>query len=136
MSQIIISSHGKLASGMKNTLEYFGAKNIIIIEQTVDESNFENKIRKILRDNLQKNCIVFTDLLGGSVNQYFFKCLKDFKFHLITGMNLQMILECVFKAEDLSSQELLQIIDASKQQCCYMNNLITADIKKGCNEND
>ena len=73
MNQIIIAAHGRLASGMKETLEFFGARNIVILEQTVQESGFEAKVEKILQQYAGQNCIVFTDLYGGSVNQIFSK---------------------------------------------------------------
>ncbi len=125
MNQIIIAAHGRLASGMKETLEFFGARNIIILEQTVQETGFEAKAEQILRECAGQNCIVFTDLYGGSVNQIFFKNLRDHAFHLITGMNLAMILECAFTETDLDASQLKEIIANACRQTCYMNDLLT-----------
>ena len=125
MNQIIIAAHGRLASGMKETLEFFGARNIVILEQTVQESGFEAKVEKILQQYAGQNCIVFTDLYGGSVNQIFFKNLRDHAFHLITGMNLAMILECAFTETDLDASQLKEIIANACRQTCYMNDLLT-----------
>lgn len=125
MNQIILASHGKLATGMKATLEFFGAQNIIILEQTVQETGFEAKAEAILQQYAKQNCIVFTDLYGGSVNQIFFKNLQHYAFHLITGMNLAMILECAFTEADLTGPQLKEIIENACRQTCYMNDLLT-----------
>ena len=124
MNQIIIAAHGRLASGMKETLEFFGARNIVILEQTVQESGFEAKVEKILQQYAGQNCIVFTDLYGGSVNQIFFKNLRNYSFHLITGMNLAMILECAFTETDLDGLHLKEIIANACRQTYYMNDLL------------
>ena len=130
MKQIILASHGKLASGMKATLEFFGVQNIIILEQTVQETGFEAKAEAVLQQYAEQNCIVFTDLYGGSVNQIFFKNLQHYAFHLITGMNLAMILECAFTEADLTGPQLKEIIENACRQTCYMNDLLT------CREED
>ncbi len=66
----------------------------------------KQRLEKILQQYAGQNCIVFTDLYGGSVNQIFFKNLRNYSFHLITGMNLAMILECVFTETDLDGLAL------------------------------
>ena len=124
MNQIIIASHGKLAEGMKKTVEFFGGSNIEVLEQTLENSNFEKKVINLLEENKGKNCLVFTDLLGGSVNQIFTRNLKSYPFHLITGMNLAVILECIFAQEDIDENFIRNAIENSKAQFCYMNDVI------------
>ena len=124
MNKIIIASHGKLAQGMKNTIEFFGGSGIECIEQTMTDTGFEVKVKEILSKYKDDNCIVFTDLYGGSVNQCFFKNLKDYKFHLITGMNLAVILECVLASVEINDEFIKDAIEMSKNQFCYMNDLL------------
>ena len=119
MNQIILASHGKLATGMKATLEF---RNI---EKTVNQKIYEAKAEDVLEQHPEQNCIVFTDLYGGSVNQIFFKNLQHYAFHLITGMNLAMILECAFTEADLTGPQLKEIIENACRQTCYMNDLLT-----------
>ena len=102
MNKIIIASHGELALGMKNTVEFFGGSGVEYVEQTLTDTGFENRVIEILTKNKDDNCVVFTDLYGGSVNQCFFKNLNDFNFHLVTGMNLAVILECVLASVEIS----------------------------------
>lgn len=121
MNQIIIASHSKLASGMKETVMFFGGDQIEILEQTMTDTGFEEKVSAMLKKHEDKNCIVFTDLFGGSVNQIFFRKLRESKFHLVTGMNLAVILECAFTQEEIDEEFIGRAIQASKEQFCYMN---------------
>lgn len=132
MNQIIIASHSELAKGMKKTIEFFaGDNNIEVLEQTLTDTGFESKVISILEKYKDKNCIVFTDLYGGSVNQIFYRLLTDYKFHLVTGMNLSVILECVFMQDDIDADYLKKAIEQAKSQFTYMN-----DIKINDDEED
>lgn len=130
MNQIIVASHSKLASGMADTITYFGGGAVEILEQTLTETGFETKVLEMLEKHKDKNCIVFTDLYGGSVNQVFFKNLTRFHFHLVTGMNLAVILECVFTHEEIDEQFIRKAIAASREQICYMNDIFSQTLNK------
>lgn len=123
MNQIIIASHGGLALGMKKTVEFFGGSNIEYLEQTMTDTGFNEKAREILEKHKHKNCIVFTDLYGGSVNQIFYRLLNDYDFHLVTGMNLSVIMECVFASVDIDDEFIRNAIQLSKTQFTYMNDV-------------
>ena len=124
MNRIIIASHGKLAEGMKNTVEFFGGNNVDYLEQTMTDTGFENKVTDLLTKYIDDNVIVFTDLYGGSVNQCFFKNLLNYKFHLVTGMNLSVIMECVFASDEVNDEFIRSAIEMSKSQFCYMNDVL------------
>lgn len=127
MNQIIIASHGSLALGMKKTVEFFGGTNIEYIEQTMTDTGFNNKAKEILEKYKDSNCIVFTDLYGGSVNQCFYRLLNDYSFHLVTGMNLAVIMECVFASQDIDDEFIRNAIQLSKSQFTYMNDINLSD---------
>ena len=38
MNKIIIASHGELALGMKNTVEFFGGSEVEYVEQTLTDT--------------------------------------------------------------------------------------------------
>lgn len=123
-NQIILASHGGLAAGMRAAAEFFGAQNIEILEQTLEDTGFERKAEALLKKHEDKNCIVFTDLYGGSVNQIFSRELQRSSFHLVTGMNLAIVLECAFTDELIDGEFLKRAVETSKQQFCYMNELL------------
>ena len=127
MNQIIIASHGGLALGMKKTVEFFGVTNIEYIEQTMTDTGFNNNAKEMLEKYKEYNCIVFTDLYGGSVNQCFYRLLNDYSFHLVTGMNLAVIMECVFASQDIDDEFIRNAIQLSKSQFTYMNDINLSD---------
>lgn len=127
MNQIIIASHGGLALGMKKTVEFFGGTNIEYIEQTMTDTGFNNNAKGMLEKYKEYNCIVFTDLYGGSVNQCFYRLLNDYSFHLVTGMNLAVIMECVFASQDIDDEFIRNAIQLSKSQFTYMNDINLSD---------
>ena len=124
MNQIILASHSKLASGMALTVQFFGGMPVVVLEQTMNDSGFEGKVVEVLERYKDKNCIVFTDMLGGSVNQMFSKYLSKYNFQLITGMNLSIILECMFTQQDIDANFIRQAMSASKLQFAYMNDYL------------
>lgn len=122
MNQIILASHGPLAQGMKESVEFFtGPTSIICLIQTKEESNFQQKMEKTLSSCSGHRIIVFTDLIGGSVNQMFTRALDKYEFLLVSSMNLGLILECVFQQEDVDASMLQEMIDKAKSQCMLMN---------------
>ena len=72
MNQIILASHGPLAQGMKESIEFFlGPTSIVCLTQTKEESGLKQEIESVLRACAGRHVIVFTDMIGGSVNQMF-----------------------------------------------------------------
>ena len=124
MNQIILASHSKLAFGMAETIKFFSVQQVEVLEQTMEDSNFEEKVSAMLNKYKDKNCIVFTDLYGGSVNQIFARKLKDHSFHLITGMNLPVILECLFTQEEIDDEFIRRAVSSAKEQFSYMNDVL------------
>ncbi len=124
MNQIILASHSKLASGMAETLRFFSAGEVLVLEQTLTDTGFAKKAEDLLEQHKDKNCIVFTDLYGGSVNQCFFRLLNKYRFHLITGMNLAVIMECMFAQSKIDDAFLRNALITSKQQFAYMNDVL------------
>lgn len=121
--RIILASHSKLAEGMKQTAEFFGLNGISTIEQTMDDTHFENRAKELLDFfKNEKDIIVFTDIVGGSVNQVFTRLLKDYQFHLISGMNLSLILELGYK-NVIDEETIIKSINGAKEEIVYMNNL-------------
>lgn len=94
--QYIIATHSKLAEGFKETLEFIAGKqdNVSVFTAYIDGcKNFEDKIDELIYNSIEKNIVVFTDLFGGSVNNHMMSLLqKDKRIHLITGVNLPLII--------------------------------------------
>ena len=122
MNQIILASHGPLAQGMKESIEFFlGPTSIVCLTQTKEESGLQQEIESVLRACAGRHVIVFTDMIGGSVNQMFTRALEHHDFLLVSFMHLGLILECVLRQGNIDASMLQEMIDATKRQCLLMN---------------
>jgi len=130
MNQIIIATHSKLAEGFYKAVMFFNsaAENVDFINCYEETNECERQIEEKLKQYEGRNIIVCTDLAGGSVNQFAAKLTREYKFHLVSGTNLAMLLEMVFAAEDLTAEEIKNIIATSKEQIVYVNNLSNDDL--------
>ncbi|MPM28352.1 hypothetical protein SDC9_74874 [bioreactor metagenome] len=124
MNRFILASHSKMAEGIAQTVRFFIAESQFdVLEQSVNDIGLEQQASAILTKYKQDNIVVFTDLYGGSVNQTFFRLLAGHRFHLITGMNLALILECVLAQNDIDETFIKNCLAEAKNQMAYMNDL-------------
>lgn len=123
MLRIVLASHHNLAKGMKETLEFLTAKeNIYAINAYVDESDIDDQILEIFSTfDTQDKVIIFTDMLGGSVNQKFYPKMNDHSF-LVCGMNLPLILGCSLMDEETIDANMIEmLVEEAKTQIIFMN---------------
>lgn len=104
--KVVIVTHGKLAEGFKSALEIItDAQNVEAYNcYTSPDFNLNDLIEKIMKSvNKEKEeLFVFTDLLGGSVNNGFIKALKDYDFHLITNTTLGLLIDFLLVQPDIN----------------------------------
>lgn len=112
MKKVLIASHGKLASGMKNSAEILlgNTENIYAIDAYVDDSNVEDLINKFFSEvSSDEQVIMMSDIYGGSVNQTLYKYMTRKNTTLIAGVNLSILLE-VMTSDDLTNNRIDEII--------------------------
>ena len=107
MTKVIIASHHHLATGMKDTIEYLipSIGKIDVIAAYINNEPIEDEISKLLESYpVDEKVLIFTDLLGGSVNQTFIRYMSKRNLFLVTGMNLPIIMTLLLsiESEDLS----------------------------------
>lgn len=130
--EIILASHMTLAKGMKDSLEFIigPIPNVrVMTAYTTDKYDIESEIIKILQNT--ERALVFTDILGGSVNtawvNYVFKNNLSDKIKVITGMNLNLILDICTNINDNdfpSDDEINNYIESSKRAIVNCNNIL------------
>ena len=118
MVKVIIASHHKLADGMGDTLKYLvpSLTDIETISAYLDNEPIDSAVEAALgRCQDTEDVVVFTDLLGGSVNQEFVRQLKP-NVHVIAGMNLPIIMTLLLQLENqpLSEALITQSIEEAK----------------------
>lgn len=136
MRKIIIASHYKLADGMKQTLEFIAGeqKNCVALSAYVNNNPIEDEISGIIKDiSKDDELFIFTDMLAGSVNQKFFLYKERLHTHIITGMNLPIILAIALSPESdyLTEDRIRTLISEAKDQLIYVN-----DIKAEMSDDD
>lgn len=129
MIQIILASHGDLAKGMKDTLGMI-IGDVSMVEAFSsyrnEEVNVGEIVEKIVREKyIEADIFIFTDILGGSVNTEMMSLIKEYpKIHVISGMNLPIIISVATQANEISESLLQQIIEESQQGIVDCNKLL------------
>ena len=128
MTKVIIASHHHLATGMKDTIEHLipSIGKIDVIAAYINNEPIEDEISKLLESYLvDEKVLIFTDLLGGSVNQTFIRYMSKRNLFLVTGMNLPIIMTLLLsiESEDLSEDLIRKSIDEAKNQLLFVNDI-------------
>lgn len=123
---IVLVSHGTLAEGMKNSVQFIAgeASNVLTLCAYVKEHiSLEQQIKTLFAQKLEhEEWIVVSDIYGGSVNSEFVKWLDKERFHLISGMNLALILQLMNMSNDIEIEEQIkEIVKSNKEMICYVN---------------
>lgn len=115
--KILIATHGKMASGVKNTLSLFvDVSNIKTINAYIDDGDWAAEIYDFINDVKNDEIgIIFTDILGGSVNQKALLINNKPNVSIITGFNIPLIMEIIL-TEINNENDLRRIIEEAKKQ--------------------
>ncbi|MBA1434062.1 PTS sugar transporter subunit IIA [Bombilactobacillus bombi] len=115
MRQIILVSHGNMAEGMVNTIEMISGKHdnlqafSMSAKQTPDY--IYSSVKSIVDKFSDKDEIyIFSDIAGGSVNTEAMKFIKYNNVHLISGMNLPIVIDCLLS----DGKNIKQLLKAGK----------------------
>lgn len=136
MKQILIATHGKMASGIRYTAELIVGQMAEI--ETIDayvtpEDNVEKKFKEYFQKHEHDRVIVFTDLMGGSVNQKLMEYSKKENVTLITGTNLPVLMQVMLADDDVTDDEIQEYIDDARnelQMVCLEEKKINTDVVK------
>lgn len=125
MTNIILVSHGDLATGMKQSVEMIAGPREEVVAVGLQPSDgpeqFGEKLKEALKGLNADKTIIFTDLMGGSPsNTAFTNYVADENIDIITGMNFPMILTTVL-TEDISMDE---IVAAGKDGIVNLKNMM------------
>lgn len=119
MKQILIATHGKMASGIRYTAELIVGKSdeITTIDAYVTpEDNVEAQLDAYFKEHEGERIIVFTDLMGGSVNQKMMAYAEREKVTLITGTNLPVLMQVMLADEDVDDEEIQEYIEDAREE--------------------
>ncbi|KOF55795.1 PTS fructose transporter subunit IIA [Clostridium sp. DMHC 10] len=129
MTYIILASHGGLAKGMKDTLSMI-IGDVSMIEAFSsyrdEHTTIKSEVEKTIKEKYnQNNIFILTDIFGGSVNTAMISLLEDYpKLHILSGMNLSLVISLTTQTDEISEESLKQIIYESKQSIIDCNQLL------------
>ena len=136
MRKIFIASHGKLASGMKSSLDVLlgSSDNVIVFDAYLNEENVKDKIEQFYETLVEGDqVILMSDYLGGSVSQVTFQYVNRPDTFVISGINLAVVLEIVAASDFmLTREELENIITESRKNL----SLVLPEIFEGSAEQE
>ena len=129
MKRILILTHGNFAEGICDSLRMIaGAQDVTTICMQEDDSpkEIEDKlVNYINQTSPEDKVIVITDIPGGSTTKSAIPLLKSHKnVHVVTGLNLALLLEIVFIGEDNIAENISNAIEASRSSVMYLNDMI------------
>ncbi|AYV73697.1 PTS sugar transporter subunit IIA [Bacillus circulans] len=128
MRKFLLASHGRFAEGIYDSLCMIMGKqyNVSTICAYVDPTvDLKQQIKAAL-EHYEENeeVIIITDIFGGSINNEFMNISKQCHIHLISGLNLPLLIELISTqtSENSTEQWLEQTISLSKDAIQYCNN--------------
>ena len=136
--KIILVSHGKLAKGMKDTVEMIAGQQENLeayeaYENGTSDDSFINDLKNSLTLSKNDDVVIVTDVLGGSVNNEATQLLKDYpNLTILTGMNLPLIITLVTTVNSgISDEKVSEAIDEGKKGVLSVNKLMTEEDDEG-----
>lgn len=128
MKHFILTGHARISEGIASAVELILGKKILYFNAYVDNSDkpFYESIKKEI-ESIDKNdeIIIFTDIFGGSVNNEMMQLLSLPNIHLISGMNLGLVIQFLMTDDDTPIEENInQYIESAKNNIIYCNNLV------------
>lgn len=129
----LIATHGMMASGVVNTLSLFtDCNDIRYLNAYVDESDYTQQIVDFINQiDETETAIIFTDIIGGSVNQKVVAMNHRKNVKIITGFNLALILEIIM-SDATQDEQIEVIIEQAREQM----KLIKLDLLQDSNDNE
>ena len=131
--KVLIATHGMMASGVVNTLSLFtDCNDIRYLNAYVDESDYTQQIVDFINQiDETETAIIFTDIIGGSVNQKVVAMNHRKNVKIITGFNLALILEIIM-SDATQDEQIEVIIEQAREQ----RKLIKLDLLQDSNDNE
>ena len=130
MRKFLIATHGAFAKGIKSSLDMIIGEtdNVFLIQAYLDDHiSVEDELAAVLTHiTTDDELVIFTDLLGGSVNNIMIREALKENVHIVSGFNLPLLIEVIMGDAGTPVTEVIEtaIIDG-KEQMVYVNKLIT-----------
>ncbi|WP_158734565.1 PTS sugar transporter subunit IIA [Alteribacillus sp. YIM 98480] len=130
MRHFIFATHGHLSEAMMYSVEMILGKkdnlDYITMEPETSIQDIKKSFVKIIEKKpLKTDCIVLTDILGGSITNVMAEFITQKGVYLVTGINLPMVIELMSGSEWISTEELIEnSVAQGKNGIVYINHAL------------
>jgi fructoselysine and glucoselysine-specific PTS system IIA component len=128
MRKIVIATHSMMAKGLKDTLEFIigPQKSLLAITAYIDSDySINQEIEQLFSDLAPDDELIVTvDLLGGSVSNAFSEQIGKDNFHLISGVNLPLLLELCLSGEQDTKKLIQKAMNSGNEGIVLVNELL------------
>ena len=122
--KIIVASHGDFSKGCVDTLKMIMGSEFIekisVYSLQIGE-NPNDYVKNLNFDN--DEYVVFTDIYGGSVFNAFASCLGNHNIRLISGTNINVLIEFMISQEKNLDKRIEQAIKNAKDSLQVLKSL-------------
>ena len=113
MRKLLVATHGRFASGIMETFKLIMGESDEISEiSAYVEPGFDMQKeaeKKIHELNEEDELIIVADIMGGSIANTFSSYIQSEKIHIITGLNLPLLIGLAQDLDsDISTDELIE----------------------------
>lgn len=135
----MIATHGKFAEGILSALNIIGGEfgNVTCMGAYLNGNEGVQEQAAAYLEGIgdSDELIVFTDLMAGSVTNEILRCTLPDHTHIVSGINLPMLLAVMLAGEDEPIEQVIKEgVESAREQLVYINDLI--DLSKGGGKND
>ena len=127
MRRIILATHGEFAAGILNSAEIIIGKSEqvqTLCAFTDPTKDFQKQVQTIVEEiQPGDELVVVTDILGGSVNNEFMRYLDHEGLHLISGLNLPLLIELILSTEPDTEKLIGELLEQMPKQIQYCNRI-------------
>ena len=120
----LMIGHAGFAAGTKKTVEFLigEREDISTLDIAGEESEVFSQLDAFIAECDADALTVFTDLPQSAVHAHCRELQKEKAFRLIGGYNVSLLLETLL-ADDLSNEELSELVTEMRNQIVYVNDL-------------
>lgn len=125
----LVATHGEFSKGIIDAAQLIIGKSTQIDQFSMTKSKAQDEAEEEVKEYLEKmrgqDLVVLTDVFGGSVANLFTDfLLKGYKFQLVTGVNLPLVLTMLLSGNTDSKTAITSSIEEAKNGIIYINELI------------
>ncbi|WP_449540144.1 PTS sugar transporter subunit IIA [Ferdinandcohnia sp. Marseille-Q9671] len=134
MWKFIIATHGDLAKELVNTVQMITGLgkdfNYLSMKEDTSDEEIRNSLEKSIT-NLKEgdSILILTDIFGGSITNICTNYLTNGNVHIVSGVNLPMLLELVNMQKDIPIDEMIaSLVNQSKESIIHINKLLRKEV--------